>query len=424
MKKVTYKMKTVDKTKESSKQRKADEELLKDLLTVLPTLRKHKMHSKIQEEAKKLRSGRNTKSFSVELSREFNGKNIVVTAPIEKDSDKFAIIRTLKDQIRVKIQEERKNNLPPITTETLTGNIKVKKMDAVYIEDGSFFKAMMKKIRSNMGNNKNPVKDSKENYIGVEIELAAKEDREAVMEALFAAGLGKFVCVKNDGSIGSEGHTGFKSKLKDTYPYPHEICILGKETEIEELVNKFCKVVNSDLHVGIDKTCGLHVHVDMRHRDPKVCFANLVNCQQFLYAMLPAARRSSKYSYPVRGTDWKRRERYHGVNAQAYDDHRTLELRMHSGTTNSDKINNWIKLLVSICNAPAINKAATTVEEFQQLARIDDKVIEYVKKRISHFADQHKKTVPTAEEPGTMPNLEEIEPMEDGSPLEASEDVA
>jgi len=125
--------------------------------------------------------------------------------------------------------------------------------------------------------------------------------------------------------------------------------------------------------------------------------------------MLPAARRSSNYSYPVKGTQWRvLPERYHGINNQAYNKYKTLEMRMHCGTTQASKIINWTRMLISIADAPKIAEAPTTVAAFKTAAQLTDTVSEYVKSRVAKFAAQHKSTVPSHEQPGTMPNIEEV----------------
>jgi hypothetical protein len=256
---------------------------------------------------------------------------------------------------------------------------------------------------------KNKTPTTKDLYIGIEIEIAAKESRETLCDRLFEAGLGKYVTVKDDGSIGSEEHTGVTSKLKAEYPNAHEICILAKQSEVEDIVKKMCKVFVEKLHVGVDKTCGLHVHLDMRNRVVETCFNNLVLSQQFLYAMLPAQRRSSRYCYPTKGAQWRNLDsRYHGINQQAYQKYGTLELRMHSGTTNEAKINNWIKLLIAIVEAPKMGVAPTTIEAFQAAVNFNNTVAEYVKSRVAKFAKQHKETTPSVEQPGTMPEISSI----------------
>jgi Putative amidoligase enzyme len=427
--KIKYNIKMTDnkimKTRDQEKE-------LSDLLTTLPILKRHKLDAEIGKKVRQLRNGRKSKAFTLELTRKYHGKTLAAKASVEKVGDKLAIIRKLKDDIKIQIQKQRKEtremivdtegNLVPIVEQcTIYDNVIVPKQDATYLNEGSFYKAMMRKIRKSMNKNKSP--EQKDLYIGVEIELAAKQDREAFCDRLFDAGLGKYLAVKDDGSIGSEGHTNVKSRLKDKFPFAHEICVLVKQSEFEAVMKKLCDCLSKNLEVAVDKTCGLHVHLDMRTRQVEKCFNNLVLSQQFLYAMLPAQRRTSSYSIPVKGAQYRKLgSRYHGINQQAYDKYKTLELRMHCGTTNEAKIVNWTKLLIAIVEAPALTKAYTKFDEFATAINLDPSIKKYVEGRISKFADQHAKSVPDKEEPGTMPNIEKIVSEErDLGPMEDSE---
>jgi hypothetical protein len=139
------------------------------------------------------------------------------------------------------------------------------------------------------------------------LEFISKKDQSFICDKLHEAGLARHVHMHGDGSI----------QVTADYKYAHEMNILVKQSEYKEIVKRICEVLNGQCEVSVNKSCGLHVHIDMRKRDVNKCFHNLVTMQQFLYAMLPAARRNSKYSYPVKGTKIQNRDRYHGVNAEA-----------------------------------------------------------------------------------------------------------
>lgn len=415
-----YKVKLIQDATDTKNKKtvKAREAMLKDLLMVMPTLKKHKLEGEIHTKIRKLRDGRKSKSYTLELARTFQGKELKASAALTRMGDKMRIMRDLKAEIRAQIQEERRVNRPPIEDFTFRQGVTVKKLAEVYLEPGSFFEVFKRKIRLDMTRGKKP--STKDNYIGIEIELASKHDRDFICDKLFEAGLGRYVTVKDDGSIGSG------TKLRETHRYPHEICVLAKQSEYKDVVERLCNVLNTQCDVKVDKTCGLHVHVDMRNRVVERAFNNLVKTQQFLYAMLPAARRSSRYSYPVKGANWRvLDERYHGINSQAYQKYGTLEARMHCGTTQSAKINNWIELLLAIVESPEMSRPPVSIEGLQQATGIRPELVEYVKSRITKFADQHKSTPPTAEEPGTMPNLEEIAgPIQPDASLTEESEVA
>lgn len=414
-----YKIKTIEPEGSSMKTKKTKakqrEVVLNDLLKVIPTLKKHSLEAEIVSHVRKLRSGRKVKRYSIELSRNYKGEEIkVASEELKKDTDRFAIIRDLKTKICEQIRQKRKLELPPIEEYSPRKGVTVRKLAEVYLDPGTFLKIALRKVRDDIVKGKVPTTEDK--YVGIEIEFGSKTDRETLCDMIFDAGIGKHIKVGNDASIG-RATTGEASKLLQTYPNAHEICILAKESEFELVITKLCEVL-SRADCGVDKTCGLHVHLDMRHRDFKKAFHNLVSTQQFLYAMLPKNRRESTYSHPVKGKEYRKLEsRYFGINTQAMDEHGTIELRMHCGTTQASKINNWIKLLIAIVEAPKIEADPVTVEHLQTQTGISDEILNYVKSRIAKFADQHKGvTKYSAEEPGTMPTIV----VPDGAPQDTS----
>lgn len=397
-----YKVKTIPDEGVDMKKVKKSEAMLNDLLAIMPTLRKHKIDGEIHKKIRTLRTGRKTRSYTLELVRNYRGKELKAQAPLRKTDNKVQVLANLKEQVCSIIRQERQDARPPIEEYSFPQGVTVRKLAEVYLDEGSFVKVANRKVRMDMtGRTKAP--KTAANYVGIEIELASKHKRDFICDQLFEAGMAKYVTVKDDTSIGSG------TKLRDTHPYVHEICILVEQSDVERVVGTICKVLNEKCEVKVDKTCGLHVHVDMRNRDVAKSFHNLVSMQQFLYAMLPASRRSSRYAYPVKGTNWRiLDERYHGINSQAYEKYKTLEARMHCGTTQGNKIINWVNLLVAIVDSPMISSKPTTIEELQSAINVDSKLVEYIKARIHKFSAQHKATAPTAEEPGTMPNLSVI----------------
>ena len=81
---------------------------------------------------------------------------------------------------------------------------------------------------------------------------------------------------------------------------------------------------------------------------------NFMYWQEMLYSLNPSSRKSNSYCKPYKKiVSFKEVEpryvdRYMGINARSLDQRSTLELRMHSGSTNSTKIINWVKLLWAI----------------------------------------------------------------------------
>lgn len=255
----------------------------------------------------------------------------------------------------------------------------------VHVESGDVVKALKSKKIRDVLRDKRPT--TRDNYIGVEIEFChpdtEKLERTEMAHALYELGLDKFVTLKTDGSIRpNSGDTG------------KEITVLAKQSEITEVINKLCKYLVS-AGAYVNDSCGLHVHLDMRHRDVNRAYNNLVAAQSVLYKMVPASRKSNDYCRPTRGRVFSRSSRagrYRGVNPLAYREHTTLEVRLHSGTINASKITNWVNLLAAIADAPKLEASPRSVKSLALIARLPDSLVRYVNSRIDRFKAEHSKS--------------------------------
>jgi hypothetical protein len=113
----------------------------------------------------------------------------------------------------------------------------------------------------------------------------------------------------------------------------------------------------------VDKTCGLHVHVDARHlpigpedsalHTPRDTYQRLLEMQHLLKKMIPRSRWNNAYcrfrsncrSATPYGPGGKRIRyhdcRYSAINWMAYHEHKTIEFRCGSGSVNPIKIESW-----------------------------------------------------------------------------------
>lgn len=223
-------------------------------------------------------------------------------------------------------------------------------------------------------------------HVGVEIEFISKLDHFQIQSLIADNDLEKYVTLKEDSSLDGE----------IDYDYTHEICILGTERTINKLVTKVCNLIKR--HSTVNSTCGLHVHLDMRNRDVSQSYANLFAAQGLLYSMCPLSRINGEYCKPETEyvsfeNEHVTNDRWYGINKNSYEDHKTLEVRMHSGSLNADKINNWIKLLIKI-----VDRGKVDIEEpiiWSNLAEVKNqinlvgKLDKYVKERINKFKNDH-----------------------------------
>lgn len=179
----------------------------------------------------------------------------------------------------------------------------------------------------------------------------------------------KYCDVKHDGSI-----------RPDERALAVEITILTKINDFSNL-EKLCKFL-SQHKAKVNKSCGLHVHLDqrdvfIRHRrsresvEMKKELSNrlmrLNQCLPLLSSAVPKSRRENSYCSLARSR-MNQRGRYYAINTAALQRYSTLEIRLHSGTTDYVKISNWIKLVYGISRCNKIkNSSRHIVNTFEQL---------------------------------------------------------
>lgn len=252
----------------------------------------------------------------------------------------------------------------------------------VFMESGSILKLLTGPGYANRINKAKKPYD-KANYVGVEIEFICKASRETLQQLFVSARLAGNVYLKDDQSIQREGEN----------EWTHEVTIIAKQPNINDVVNRVCAVLNmKDVASYVNDSCGIHVHVDMRNREYPICFKNMVNSLPILMAMVPSGRLQSKYCVPNISDDFQyskgngQLDRRQAINPQSYGTHRTLEIRMHSGSTNAMKINNWVNILCAIADHKiGIDYKIGEPNDMQRIFGIDTKTVEYIVRRIDKF---------------------------------------
>ncbi len=209
------------------------------------------------------------------------------------------------------------------------------------------------------------------NYIGVELEFNANvptEDTRTISEALVAAGLNKYVCVGVDGSCG------------------WEVRVLLDDQNFIEPLTKILAVLKAK-GFTTDARCGTHVHLDMRNRDVKQCYENLFKSQTFLRKFLDKSRRRNNYCKKNTATTFDESvntgDRYQSINPQSYRKFQTLEVRMHQGTLEADKLIPWIKLLLKMVNyKQPVEKPINTLKQASSKYELEAPLFEELRTRI------------------------------------------
>lgn len=95
----------------------------------------------------------------------------------------------------------------------------------------------------------------------------------------------------------------------------------------------------------VNRSCGLHVHIDTRDLTSRVYSRKATRAQEavknWVQYCVPFSRFEGSFCSVYSGSRW---DRYRAVNTTARDKHNTLEFRLGSGSTNFDKIWNWTQL--------------------------------------------------------------------------------
>jgi hypothetical protein len=166
------------------------------------------------------------------------------------------------------------------------------------------------------------------------------------------------------------------------------------------VVNRLTTVLNNPVvDAYVNETCGMHLHIDMRTRNAESCYRKLYKGQKFLVETQPPCRMetnfcnintkgSMKEQMDVTGNDPRdRAARYLVINPLAFNTHKTLEIRSHSGTTNATKIINWIALCKGLVDGEDSATAApyNLIKTLKERANLSDDVISYFKERMAKF---------------------------------------
>lgn len=242
-----------------------------------------------------------------------------------------------------------------------------------------------------------PLTDEKHYGIEIECVFASEDDFTSARKELLNQQLHEYVQIKYDGSIecdcenpdDEESHCECVSK---------EFALLVPASKVKQIVTQVTTILN-DNGAFVNRTCGLHVHFDMRDktsRQVSLLGSKLERWVTRLKTMLPKSRRENRYCMSPKNT-LRSGDRYACVNLHAYNRYKTLEVRMHSGTTDATKILLWIELLDTIMSKTS--KVNTTWEALS----LPPHLMLYIQSRINKFAEVYPSGKPKHEEDNDAP---------------------
>ena len=217
--------------------------------------------------------------------------------------------------------------------------------------------------------------------MGVEIECF-NIDKEAIIRSLRAKRIKAIETGYNHTDYTDTYKLGYDGSIDGSYACEVVSPILNNLNSLK----KVCETINA-AGAQVNRSCGLHVHFgakDFTVAQWSRIIRNYAALESIIDSFMPASRRgeSNHYcksiqraarhleSYPASDMydirDAFNNDRYHKVNVMSYTTHKTIEFRHHSGTTDFNKIENWINFLrnlieYSINNETIIN--ASSIDE-------------------------------------------------------------
>ena len=189
--------------------------------------------------------------------------------------------------------------------------------------------------------------------------------------------------------------TGYNhTDYTDTYKLGYDCSIDGNDTceVVSPILNnlnslkKVCEVIN-EAGAQVNRSCGLHIHFgakDFTVAQWVRIIRNYAALESIIDSFMPVSRRgdnnrycksiqraaryletnSASDMYDIR--EAFNSDRYHKVNVMSFTSHKTIEFRQHSGTTDFNKIENWINFLRNLIEYSINNEtiiSASSIDE-------------------------------------------------------------
>lgn len=266
--------------------------------------------------------------------------------------------------------------------------------------------------QKNKGDNMSKREFNQTRGFGIEIEFLANRGKNEVAEIL--NNLNGIDCVSEDynhntrsywkivGDSSLRRESGYQYTMELVSPILYGLDGLGQLFQILEVLNG---TEENGLRTKVNKSCGIHVHHDLTNwRDDNAnAFANNMNnlitlvakYEHGIFKLLPASRQSG-YCAPVRNGFQKyncfsdscyndriknlktakrqgslqniQRGRYYGLNFQNLFTRGSVEFRYHQGSTNYNKLSNWIVFTQAFVETAELKKSISYTESMTRIS--------------------------------------------------------
>lgn len=295
----------------------------------------------------------------------------------ELDCPEDKLEQNIRREMR-KMRADAKKITPVV--KTIAGNINFEKVGGVLTKAGKIAEISKDFAIKIIDEHKKPV-TKEDNYVGIELECFGPIDIKGMKELFIKAGLKKVVNVGTDGSIRPEN---------GEHAMEIRVCIAEKDLA-STLERVFDVIENAGM--SANASCGTHVHVDMRNRNPELAYSNLFRVQKLMLATQPKARRTNTYCKKNTNADltleqFNQTERYSVINTTSFSKHSTLEIRLHAGTVKYEDIKAWIEFLVTIVDLKSkLSKEVETLEQLSALkVNLSEESSKHIAKRLKKYA--------------------------------------
>ena len=165
-----------------------------------------------------------------------------------------------------------------------------------------------------------------------------------------------------------------------------------------------CKTLNT-ANARVNSTCGLHVHIGAANLTGKQfanVFANYAMLEAVIDTFMSPSRRNNEYAASIQSQvrylmpansvgevqRALRDNRYWKINPMAYNRHKTIEFRQHAGTTNYEKIINWVTFCGKLVIWSKKNRLTAPVASIDEIPFLNADEKAFFKARANQFASR------------------------------------
>lgn len=235
--------------------------------------------------------------------------------------------------------------------------------------------------------------------IGVEIECF-NIDRNEIKAAIERRGLQAHVSGYNH----QDSKTSYKLGSDSSIDGDNSCEVVSPILKSLDSLKTVCEVIN-EAGAQVNRSCGLHVHFGASKFTVKQyqrIIMNYAAIEPIIDSFMPNSRRNNGFCKSLRQVAERLRgrdcdtiqdmqlygfdnNRYFKVNAMAYNSHKTIEFRQHNGTTNFEKIRNWVEFLSCFLQYSLSSEEPLTATTIDDLPFLTNRLKTFYKNRKEVF---------------------------------------